>query len=333
VRSVEISWLIKWTKEHTFVRSGTTGPLYWTFNTRKQLYESYKQAASEQHFQVRSKSYLYYFSLKMKIKFLKYDRYLCPKCDELKHHKNLNKHKEHQTIIHNQSAHFKQLLSFISSKQCLTVQDYTTVHEDSQSKIRILNVTIYTKPSTQLDSKLQVQYYDYIGYIKCNYKYAQYIWDLVLEKLHLYQYSEGVFIWSDGTFKNKMNIYYFFQLQQKVQFKIECHYFASYRGHSICDRHFGVGKKKLRPVNRTSLVSSIEQVQETFQSLSNKTTYVIRIDEETLPQTPDGLRFSGQIRKFHEWQFTREGTVLCRECSGQGDFKTQNISFIEFQEQ
>jgi hypothetical protein len=108
-----------------------------------------------------------------------------------------------------------------------------------------------------------------------------------------------------------MNIYYFFQLQQKVQFKIECHYFASYHGHSICDRHFGVGKKKLKSVNRTSLVSSIHQVQETFQSLSNKITYVIRIDEETLPQTPDGLRFSEQIRKFHEWQFTR-----------QGDFKT-----------
>jgi hypothetical protein len=40
------------------------------------------------------------------------------------------------------------------------------------------------------------------------------------------------------------------------------------------------------------------------------------------PKTPNGLRFSEQIRKFHEWQFTR-----------QGDFKTQSISFIEFQEQ
>jgi hypothetical protein len=150
----------------------------------------------------------------MKIKFLKYDRYLCPKCDELKRHKNLNKNKEHQTIVHNQSDYFKQLLDSLSSKQCLIVQDYTAVNEDSQSKIRILNLTIYTKPSTQPDSKFQVQYYDYIGYIKCNYKYTQYIWGLVLEKLHLYQYSEGVFIWSDRAFKNKMNIYYFLQLQK-----------------------------------------------------------------------------------------------------------------------
>jgi phage FluMu protein Com len=303
------------------------------FNTREQLYESYKQAASEQHFQVRSKSYLYYFSLKMKINFLQYDRYLCPKCDELKHNKNPNKHKEHQTIVHNQSNYFKQLLGSLSSKQCLIVQDYTTVHEDSQSKIRILNLTIYTKPTSQPDSKPQVQYHDYIGYIKCNHKDTQYIWDLVVEKLHLYQYSEGVFIWSDGAFKNKMNIYYFFQLQQKVQFKIQCHYFASYHGHSICDRHFGVGKKKLRSINRTTLVSSIEQVQEAFQSLSNTTTYVLRIDEQTSNQTPEGLKFSEQIRKFHEWQFTREGTILCREYSGQGDFTTQNISFVEFQEQ
>jgi hypothetical protein len=60
---------------------------------------------------------------------------------------------------------------------------------------------------------------------------------------------------------------------------------------------------------------------------------LLRIDEQTSYQTPEGLKFSEQIRKFHEWQFTREGKILWREHSGQGDFITQNNSFVEFQEQ
>jgi hypothetical protein len=80
-------------------------------------------------------------------------------------------------------------------------------------------------------------------------------------------------------------------------------------------------------------VSSTEQVQETFQSLLNTTTYVIRIDEETLPQTPHGAQFTEQIRKFHEWQFTKEEIILCRECSGRKNFPIQSIPFDEFQEQ
>jgi hypothetical protein len=33
-------------------------------------------------------SYLYYFSIKMKIKFFRYDQNLCPKCDKMKHKKH-----------------------------------------------------------------------------------------------------------------------------------------------------------------------------------------------------------------------------------------------------
>jgi hypothetical protein len=64
---------------------------------------------------------------------------------------------------------------------------------------------------------------------------------------------------------------------------------------------FRCWKEKLKSVNRTSLVSSIDQVQEAFQSLSNTITYVIRIDEETLPHTPDGLQ-----KSYHLYSFKRK---------------------------
>jgi hypothetical protein len=42
----EIAWFIQWSKEHNFVRSGTIVPYYWNFNSRKELYEAYKQEAT-----------------------------------------------------------------------------------------------------------------------------------------------------------------------------------------------------------------------------------------------------------------------------------------------
>jgi hypothetical protein len=111
----------------------------------------------------------------MKIKFLRYDRYLCPKCDEMKHKKHTNNIDQHQELVQNQSTYFKQLLDSLSSKQCLIVQDYTTIHEDSKNKIRVLNLTVYTKSTTHPIGQLNVRYLDFIGYIKANYQITHYV--------------------------------------------------------------------------------------------------------------------------------------------------------------
>jgi hypothetical protein len=137
----------------------------------------------------------------------------------------------------------------------------------------------------------------------------------LVEKFYLQQYSEGIFIWSDKGFKNKMNIYYFLNLQQKLQTQIQCHFFAAYHGYSICDRHFGTAKRKLRSINRTTLVCSIEQVNVSFISISNTSTYLIDIDQESHPKVPRNFQFENQIRKFHEWQFTADKKVMCIENS------------------
>jgi hypothetical protein len=269
----------------------------------------------------------------MKIKFLRYDRYLCPKCDEMKHKTLTNKLNQHQELVQNQSTYFKHLLDSLSSKQCLIVQDYTTIHEDSKNKIRVLNITIYTKSTTLPFSQLNVRYLDFIGHIKANYQITNYVWSLLVEKLYLPQYIEGIFIWSDNGFKNKMNIYYFLNLQQKLQTQIQCHYFAAYHGHSICDRHFGVAKRKLRIINRTTLVHSIEQVDAAFASISNTSTYLIDVDQELLPKVPKHFQFEDQIRKFHEWQFTADKKIMSREQSGKGDFIEQIISCSELEDE
>jgi hypothetical protein len=66
----------------------------------------------------------------------------------MKHKKHTNKLNQHQELVQNLSTYFKQLLDSISSKQCLIVQDYTTIHEDSKNKNRVLNLTVYTKSTT-----------------------------------------------------------------------------------------------------------------------------------------------------------------------------------------
>jgi hypothetical protein len=328
-----MAWLNEWAKENTLVRSGTTGPYYWNFDSMDQLYEAYSQAALKKGLCIRSRSFIYFFSQKHKIKFMRYDRYLCPKCDSAKHSEKSQIPSFHEEVVKNQSSYFKQMLSSLSETQCLIVQDYTTIHEDSQSKIRILNLTVYTKSHSGNDAELNVHYVDFIGYMKCNYQVTQYVWDFVIDKLYLHRYTGGVFIWSDNGFKNKMNLYFFLNLQKKVQFKIHCHFFAAYHGHSICDRHFGTGKRKLRSTNRRSLVRTIDQVENAFSSIANTSTYLIDVDPESLPKAPKGLHLEDHIRKYHEWQFTSEGKIICREVSGKGDFIEQQITYFENNEE
>jgi hypothetical protein len=216
--------LNEWAKENTLVRSGTTGPFYWNFDSMDQLYEAYSQAALKKGLCVRSRSFIYFFSQKHKIKFMHYDRYLCPKCNSAKHSEKSQIPSFHEEAVKNQSSYFKQMLSSLSETQYLIIQDYTTIHEDSQSKIRILNLTVYTKSHSGIDAELNVHYVDFIGYMKCNYQVTQYVLDFVIDKLYRHRYTGGAFIWSDNGFKNKMNLYYFFNLQKKVQFKNHCHF-------------------------------------------------------------------------------------------------------------
>jgi hypothetical protein len=70
-----------------------------------------------------------------------------------------------------------------------------------------------------------------------------------------------------------------------------------------------------------------------FASISNTSTYLIDIDQESLPKVPRNLQFENQIRKFHEWQFTADKKVMCREQSGKGDFMVQQISHLEFEDE
>jgi hypothetical protein len=67
-------------------------------------------------------------------------------------------------------------------------------------------------------------------------------------------------------------------------------------------------------------VRTIDQVENAFSSIANISTYLIDVDPESLPKAPNGLHLENQIRKYHEWQFTSEGKIICRELSGKGDF-------------
>jgi hypothetical protein len=60
-----------------------------------------------------------------------------------------------------------------------------------------------------------------------------------------------------------------------MKIQITCHFFAPYHGHSICNQHFGHGKQKLRRQNLGSRVTSLQQIQESFGSIANTTTFLL----------------------------------------------------------
>ena len=69
--------------------------------------------------------------------------------------------------------------------------------------------------------------------------------------------------------KTKEILYYFSEISQSIRKPIELNYFAPYHGHSVCDGHFGVGKRSLRQVVGQGLVESEKQVIDTFSKLKN----------------------------------------------------------------
>jgi hypothetical protein len=103
----------------------------------------------------------------------------------------------------------------------------------------------------------------------------------LVEKFYLQQYSEGIFIWSDNGFKNKMRGILLPQSSTKTSDSDSMSLFCNLSWVlNLCDRHFGTAKKKLRSINRTTLVRSIEQVDAAFALISNTSTYLIDIDQE-----------------------------------------------------
>jgi len=130
-----------------------------------------------------------------------------------------------------------------------------------------------------------------------------------------------VLVFADGGLKSKETLFIFFQLAQEMRMPFIIHYFAPYHGHSEVDGHFGAGKTVLRKSAKNGPITNNEQILEAFRSLPSTQVIDLQIPGFSFAVTP----MKDQIRKWFEWKLTPEGKVFCRELSGQGAWKEQQM--------
>jgi hypothetical protein len=320
-----MKWVSSWIEVHAPVRSGTINKRRWIFGTLADMYECYKKDAVSAHFPIRSKSFVINLSYKLKIKVPKYDRYVCPKCFSSPHQSPPQIDSEHSILVNSQYSWYIHLLNNLQPNQCVIVQDYTTIHEELNKKTRILNFAVTTAETRENSVYKVTRYYDFIGHLKQSSQYTQSVWNYFLTKYHFSQFKGGIYIWSDTAFRKKSDLSYFRTLAKTEKIPITCNFFAPYHGHSSCDQHFGHVKQKLRRQNLNSRVTSLEQIRESSESVKNTTTFLFSNFNEHLIEAQPKPRFSERVKRFHEWNFTTEGKVLCKERSDEGEYKENNL--------
>jgi hypothetical protein len=73
-----------------------------------------------------------------------------------------------------------------------------------------------------------------------------------------------------SKFHSSLIEYYNF-LSREYQIPIALHFYAPYHGHSICDRHFGIGKKELKKQNLGIPIFSLNAIVRAFATITNTT--------------------------------------------------------------
>jgi hypothetical protein len=141
-----------------------------------------------------------------------------------------------------------------------------TVHETAEFKLKDLNFTGYWRDK---NGNIIHKFFDFWTELSQDYKFTAEVFSLLLDRPFFSQFSKMI-LWSDGELKTKEILYYFSKAAASHQIHCQLNFFASYHGHSICDGHFGAGKKRLR-VKVGAGVENKEQIIEVFNSIKNTT--------------------------------------------------------------
>lgn len=248
----------------------------WT--TWKESYSEYKKAATGDKTKVMGYTWFKERCDEAKIRKAKFDKYRCEICfqgltaiskklkgetsNELE--TKIATYRQHTALFETQSALFRSQKETLGNATTLIVMDYSTIHETAKFKLKDLNFTVYYKENERLVHR----FYDFWSKEKKDYKYTSQAFTDLLSHQFFDRFSE-VIIWSDGGLKTKEILYYFSEIAATIRKPIEVNYFAPYHGHSVCDAHFGAGKRSLRQTVGVGLVESESQVIEVFSKLKN----------------------------------------------------------------
>jgi DNA/RNA-binding domain of Phe-tRNA-synthetase-like protein len=62
---------------------------------------------------------------------------------------------------------------------------------------------------------------------------VEYCWDILVKKLALSSFDQGIFVWSDTVLRSRSLIEYYNFLSSEYQIPIALHFYAPYHGHSF----------------------------------------------------------------------------------------------------
>jgi len=288
--------------------------LVWT--TWKETYEAYKEGAKDEGHPIKSLDWVKKWATSQDVKKGIFDKYRCPTCaaglrtiaDTLnkaitpQQQKIIQEYREHVGLYKTQSQLYAAQLQHLPYGKILLVFDYGSIHETAKFKLKDLNFTAYWK-----DEKMELKhtFFDFWSTSAKDYNFTVKAYHTLLSLPFFKQFNE-IILWSDGGLKTKEIILWFSKAAEGFRRPTQMNYFAPC-GHSICDGHFGTGKRLIRKRVGVGLVADEQQVIDAFSSIANTAPGI------NLGPIVDKLAHAeplpDQIRKWFQFYFTE--TELC----------------------
>jgi len=196
---------------------------------------------------------------------------------QLKLHINANKYQRNL---------YKRQLKKLKNREIMVIADYSVQETKNQGKVSILSFAT-------IDSSKKIKYFDYF-FEKCEgNNILGLAWEDLFTKIDV---PTKLYLWSDRgrkDFVNKDVITMYKKIASYYEMTMIYSTFESKHGHSICDGHFGVGKKKIKRdinIESSSAQWTIEFVMKTFELTKN--TQVLFIDSKNKKEIFADIQFS-----------------------------------------
>lgn len=316
--------------------------------TWRETHQAYSREAREKRFKPKSINTMKEWIKAQKVKKGKFDRYkkkkkktyadryrcsICcaglqalarqvRKCASEGDLEVIENYRAHVRLYRNQFRLYSSQIEQLPIGKIFLVFDYSTIHETATFKLKDLNFAAYWRDENR---DLCHTFFDFWSTSSKDYNFTVKAFFTLLEQAFFRQFNECI-IWGDGGLKTKEILFWFSKCADSFNLPIQMNYFAPHHGHSVCDGHFGVGKKILRIKVGVGVVESQEQVRESFDSIKNTAKgFDLGIIEDKLDHCQ---QFPDQIRKWFQFYFNETGEIYCRE-DWESEWHLQSVGTID----
>jgi hypothetical protein len=231
-------------------------------------------------------------------------------------------YKNHVHLFQTQFGLYSEQLNSLPRDKVFLIFDYSTIHETAKFKLKDLNFTAYWKDK----EKLWHTYFDFWSTSKKDYNFTLQAFHSLLDLPFFRQFNEAI-VWGDGGLKTKEILYYFSVEAERYNLPLCMNYFAPHHGHSVCDAHFGVGKRALRQTVGVRVVESQDQVITAFSSVTNTAPGFLLGEINTIQ--PHVQAFPELIRKYYQFYLRETGQIWCRESWKSKIWVLQKITVLD----